>query len=531
MLEFAKKNSSYYIQSLKTRLAVQFDANGNIVYFCCSTLKDGNYLEESIYPQNDASDNWTTEKEKDEYLQEEYSGLNKSAQGIIKKFDAVAQAANMLGDVFSYLGSDVLTDFANILGGAMSGATQGAGIAKELFGDKAGVWGAVAGAALSLLSSVFAMHDNALQREIEASEAREKAISNIASTLEQLLERTMGGINTIGIDGDTKAYFEETLSRYSKLQSAIDLYNKEGVSTRDGYEAYLQIRKFAKYSEDTINTIREAMSEDSYYDAQLAALKARRDEVNHQMDLEEAKKKKNDSKIEDYKQEIRELNDEIENFAADMANKLYGIDFKDWANKLAESLVNAWATGEDAVLAYKNTVTGILRDLGVSIISQKIFEPMLNDTMEQFLAQFAKDNGVLTDSSMKILSGMYDQAEYAASATEAYLEGLKKMGIDISDASKDTSGGLSKGIESVTEDTANLLASYLNSIRQDVSIKRTLIEQLIVEDIPQMSIIAQAQLTQLNIIAANTLRNADAADRIYDLVNRVVDKSGNRLKV
>ena len=68
MLEFAKKNSSYYIQSLKTRLAVQFDANGNIVYFCCSTLKDGNYLEESIYPQNDASDNWTTEKEKDEYL-------------------------------------------------------------------------------------------------------------------------------------------------------------------------------------------------------------------------------------------------------------------------------------------------------------------------------------------------------------------------------------------------------------------------------------------------------------------------------
>lgn len=68
MLEFAKKNSSYYIQSLKTRLYVQFDANGNIVYFCCSTLKDGNYLEESIYPQNDASDNWATEKEKDSYL-------------------------------------------------------------------------------------------------------------------------------------------------------------------------------------------------------------------------------------------------------------------------------------------------------------------------------------------------------------------------------------------------------------------------------------------------------------------------------
>lgn len=68
MLEFTKKNSAYYIQSLKTRLYVQFDLNGNIVYFCCSTLKDGDYLNESIYPQADASDNWVTDKEKDCYL-------------------------------------------------------------------------------------------------------------------------------------------------------------------------------------------------------------------------------------------------------------------------------------------------------------------------------------------------------------------------------------------------------------------------------------------------------------------------------
>ncbi len=68
MLEFTKKNSAYYIQSLKTRLYVQFDLNGNIVYFCCSTLKDGDYLNESIYPQADASDNWVTDKEKERYL-------------------------------------------------------------------------------------------------------------------------------------------------------------------------------------------------------------------------------------------------------------------------------------------------------------------------------------------------------------------------------------------------------------------------------------------------------------------------------
>lgn len=68
MLEFIKKNSAYYIQSLKTRLYVQFDPSGNIVYFCCSTLKDGDYLEESIYPQADDGTYWATDREKDSYL-------------------------------------------------------------------------------------------------------------------------------------------------------------------------------------------------------------------------------------------------------------------------------------------------------------------------------------------------------------------------------------------------------------------------------------------------------------------------------
>lgn len=67
-LEFTKKNSAYYIQSLKTRMYVQFDTNGNIVYFCCSTLKDGDYLDESIYPQTDAPENWATDREKESYL-------------------------------------------------------------------------------------------------------------------------------------------------------------------------------------------------------------------------------------------------------------------------------------------------------------------------------------------------------------------------------------------------------------------------------------------------------------------------------
>ena len=55
-----------------------------------------------------------------------------------------------------------------------------------------------------------------------------------------------------------------------------------------------------------------------------------------------------------------------------------------------------------------------------------------------------------------------------------------------------------------------MIASYLNAIRLDCSVMRA--EQA--KYYPEMSEIAKSQLSQLNTIARNTLRNADAAEMI-----------------
>ena len=450
-----------------------------------------------------------SKKEVDNGIAEANEDLKDSALAVADKFQAVANAADLLGGLFENLGID-LGGLKDVLGGAVSGAQTGAGIASA-FG-LAGPWGAIAGAAVGMLSSVFAMHDKALQKEIEASEARVKAIKNISEYLESILERTMGGVYSIALD-------DKEINKLDEIVNKLDSRN---------LRSYLDGNKF--YSDKTRKKAQDAIRENSYYDAQLALLMAEREEVQEQMRLEDEKKKTNKDKIEDYKKELDELDMSIKYFAEDMANALYGIDFKDWASQLSEALVNAWANGEDAVLAYRDTVTSILKDLGVSVLTQKVIEPLLDETMDKFIKQFSADNGKITDASMDILKGMYEGAEYAAEMTEAYLEGLKKMGIDVSEESKGDNT-LSKGIQSVTEDTANLLGSYLNAIRHDVSVKRSIIEKLAGEDIPKMSLIAQAQLTQLNNIASNTLRNAEAADKIYDLFNRVVDKGGNKLKI
>ena len=69
MLEFGNNANTYFIQSKTSRLFVQFDNNGNIVYFCCSTLKNGSYgNSESIYPDASPAKEWLTERNKDDYM-------------------------------------------------------------------------------------------------------------------------------------------------------------------------------------------------------------------------------------------------------------------------------------------------------------------------------------------------------------------------------------------------------------------------------------------------------------------------------
>ena len=451
-----------------------------------------------------------TEKELNDEQADANEDLKDSALAVADKFQAVANAANLLSGLFENLGID-LSGISDIFGGAASGAMTGAGLASA-FGAS-GPWGAIAGAAVGMLSSVFAMHDKALQKEIEASEEREKAIKNMSDNLEGLLERTMGSIYTISLDKGSIDMLNEFLNRGNYWKDTDILLGGN------------------YYSEQTRKKAQEALREDSYYDAQLAALMAQRDEIQKQMQLEDEKKKTDKGKMEDYEKEIRELGVAIDEFAKDFADALYGINFKDWANQLTEAVVDAWSKGEDAAAAYANKVTELLRQVGVSAISQQFLQPLIEEQTKGFIQQFEKDNGKLTEFSMQYLANIYNGAEKAVEYTEAYLEGLKKMGIDLSESSKDASSGLYKGTQSVTEDTANLLGSYLNSIRHDSSVQRNLIEQLVSVDVPQMSIIAQAQLQQLQQVAANTKRNADAADRIYELVNKVVDKGSNKLKI
>lgn len=264
-------------------------------------------------------------------------------------------------------------------------------------------------------------------------------------------------------------------------------------------------------------------------DALIQNLEQQRSEIEKQMQAEDDKKKTDASKIEDYKQQIAELDDQIKYFYEDLANELYSIDLKDWASQLSNSIVNAWRNGEDAAEAFKQTASDILADVASEMLKMAILEPMferLRNQLPQMMEDGSLDSGELGIIAEQLLNiqGGYEQAL-------AYLDQIDKELYDRTNGElslKDTSSTSSTttgnaGIQA-SEETMQLTNSYLNAIRQDVSVIRNIIESTGTAHLPTISITAQAQLQQLNMIAENTRRNADAAAAIQSFLQN--DLSG-----
>lgn len=460
-----------------------------------------------------------TRQELNDLLEGAEEDFGKGLEGLAKDFKAVQDSLQPVIDLLDQLGEEDLSNFFSMGSNALGSAANVSQGLKTLGLENLGPYGAAAAAAISVTTSLLAMHDQSLQKEIEASQQRQREMENLTKNLEKALERSLSGIYNLKASDQML----NSLDKYASLYGASSYYDDKKLPL--GLEKQLK-KNLGYVGEDTMAAIKEAKETKLIFDATYASLLAQRDEIKHQMQMEEDKKKSDSQKIDDYKQQLIEIEDSIHNIAADMAKSLYDIDFKSWAHDLAQAIVNAWASGEDAAEAYKKKVGDILKDLGAKMIVERFISTAVDPIMEDFLKKYKEDNGMLTDQGLAIIAKMYEQGEAMAAEASAFMDGIEKVskqyGADLKD--RGTSTSMSAGIKSITENTADLLASYINAIRADVSVIRLSNAEFfpqILSVIGQCSAIANTQVQLQTQIAANTRRNAEAAERIYNILHGI----------
>lgn len=511
----------------------------------------------------------TDEEKKDASNQLKSAEAEQAAaiQGVISKFDALADAADFLGGVFENLGlGSGLSDAAGVAGSAIGGASTMQGITSAL--GAAGPWGAAAGAALGLISGIAQIHDKKLDKAIERSKQRVEELKAAYDNLNDSVER-FGGTGTRAVEQQLALYeqLNEQVLRsgsslstsYSTVYEVLKNSGRYAENLKEQIKAgELTARKLSKFFGTNVKLFsveadKEALKalEDvgvggtealKTYQAQYFSLVAQRRELEGQLRDEESKKKSDSGKIADYQQQINELNGRIRYFIEDLAKELYAIDFDDWAGQISDALTNAFANGEDAALAFDDAVNNIMKNVANSILKNLVIVPMMDKLQQKLFGDEDGNGGVFksfedlnnnTELAASTIKDFFDtEGNAMLDASQIFLEAFDKAtgGALAATGESDTSG-MSKEIQGTTEDTANLLGSYLNAMRQDVSVKRMLQEKFFNDDFPKMSVIAQAQLQQLNAIARNTERNAQFAEEIRDIIDRCYDRGERAFRV
>lgn len=421
---------------------------------------------------------------------------NEASDKVQVGFGDIVDMANLLigtlgglGSAFDALGNDSMGDTLStvqevaggLLNTAKSGATLFAGISSgNPMAIMQGATGVVSGIT-GIIGSIAKAHDKKLDKAIQRSQLEVKKLSNDYKNLQSVIERQLGAV--------TQSQSKEMIANLQKQQ----------------------------------------------------------EEVQKQMKAEQDKKDSDASKIEDYKQQYIELGEQIKYFYEDLASEQFGIDLKGWSDQISEALVNAFANGEDAAKAFDDTVADIMRNVIKEMISLNVIKPAMNKLRDYLFG----DKGIFTDSSaggtnlteqeatglMQQLGNLRGTISDSKKIWDYLNAAAKKMGISLEETS--ASNTLSKGIqENITEETANILASYINGIRADVSVKRALLEKWGNGILPKYNVIAEQQLTQLRAIANNTLRSAQNTEanvalvqEVRDMLSIVIDRSGRKIKI
>ena len=157
----------------------------------------------------------------------------------------------------------------------------------------------------------------------------------------------------------------------------------------------------------------------------------------------------------------------------DYATAMEGVEdimsslFQNIAESAAGAIVDQWVEAKDAALDYADVLDNVARSYAKmmiqSLIISQALDPLKEDIEKAFMTgDYEKAMGLIAQG-MKSVEDAAPLYEQILNAFDPYF----KKG----EGDEDTLGN---GIKGITEDTANLLASYLNAIRADVSYLRML---------------------------------------------------------
>lgn len=315
---------------------------------------------------------------------------------------------------------------------------------------------------------------------------------------DEQLENTLSVVDNIGqaIGSYYSGNFAGVVSgAMGALTGVAKLFSNEG-----------KIDKEIARQERAVNSLQHAYeklkkSMDDAFDTQklyeynqksVDALKKQQKAYQAMINAERGRKKPDEGKIQEWEQQIDDLNTTIQELGESMTEALGGFgsqsNYKSAAEAFSEAWVDAFNEGSDALEALNNKFeeyfnTMLTKQL-MNRATSKYIQPIL-EAFDKAVSEGSEGGNNGLDVTKKELEGIKELKDKNLALFNEYAKNLMDV-LNVKPTGSSNIPALQQGIQSVTESTAQALESILNSLRYYVAtqqadvriIRDTLLEKL-----------------------------------------------------
>lgn len=327
------------------------------------------------------------------------------------------------------------------------------------------------GQAFNTLASSLGNTDETLSNSVNFLDHAGQAIGSFYS-------QNWAGVvsNAVGAIGDiiniftSEGKIDKEIARQeravNRLQYAYDNLKK---SMDDAFD----IQRLSQYHDKSVETLKE---EQKAYEAMINA--------------ERDRKHPDDSKIDQWQQQIQELEKTINELGESLTESLGGFgseaNYKSAAQAFADAWVDAFNEGSDALDAlndkFDEYFTNMLKKQLMQRAAQKYIEPILK-AFDEAVSEGSDGGNNGYELTKEEIAHIKDLKETNLKAFDTYSKNIMDA-LGVTPGGSSNLSNLQQGIQSVTETTAQALESILNSMRfyvaqqqSDIAAIRLILEQ------------------------------------------------------
>lgn len=332
--------------------------------------------------------------------------------------------------------------------------------------------------------STMANSFNALFEALSGSDANLENTLDIVSNIGQAVGSYYSGNYAGVVSGAMGALtgVAKLFSNEGKIDKEIARQERAVNSLQHAYE------KLKKSMDDAFDTQRLY----EYNKKSVDALKKQQKAYQAMINAERGRKKPDEGKIQEWEQQIDDLNTTIKELGESMTEALGGFgsqsNYKSAAEAFSEAWVDAFNEGSDALEALNNKFdeyfnTMLTKQL-MNRATSKYIQPIL-EAFDKAVSEGSEGGNNGLDVTKKELEGIKELKDKNLALFNEYAKNLMDV-LNVKPTGSSNISALQQGIQSVTESTAQALESILNSLRYYVAtqqadvriIRDTLLEKL-----------------------------------------------------